>query len=153
MVSFGLALTCSADDHNKDVIMRSMAKVDGVVRVVFAMMALGIGVNFVGLNRIIHYGAPRCIDDYFQESGRAGRGREPSTSTIYWTPSDASLRKDTSNPRNAEVVAVRQYLENTIDCHRYLLLKYFDPVVANELHNRDRRLCCDNCRSAVMSRE
>ena len=57
------------DDHNKDVIMHSMTKEDGVVRVVFATMALGMGVNFAGLNTIIHYGAPHCVDDYFQESG------------------------------------------------------------------------------------
>ena len=60
-------------DHNKQVIMQSMSKKDGIVRVVFATMALGMGVNFVGLNTTIHYGAPRQIDGYFQESGRAGR--------------------------------------------------------------------------------
>lgn len=34
------------DEHNKEVIM---GKLDGVVRVVFATMALGMGVNFSGL--------------------------------------------------------------------------------------------------------
>ena len=71
------------DDHNKDVIIRSTAKADVVVRVVFATTALGMGVYFVGLTSTIHYGGPRCVDDYFQESGRAGRGGEPSTSTFY----------------------------------------------------------------------
>ena len=37
------------DDHNKDVIMKSMNKLDGVVRVVFATMALGMRVNFKDL--------------------------------------------------------------------------------------------------------
>ena len=45
-------------DHNKDVIMKSMADANGVVRVVFATVALGMGVNLAGLNTIIHYGAP-----------------------------------------------------------------------------------------------
>ena len=62
------------NDHNKDVIMRSMAKADVVVRVVLATMALGMGVDFIGLTSTIHYSAPRCVDDYFQESGRAGKG-------------------------------------------------------------------------------
>ncbi len=43
------------------------------IRVVFTTIALGMGVNFVGLNRTIRYGAPTAIEDYFQESGRAGR--------------------------------------------------------------------------------
>ena len=29
--------------------------------------------DFVGLTSTIHYVAPRCVDDYFQESGRAER--------------------------------------------------------------------------------
>ncbi len=51
-----------------------MTNVDGVVHVVFATMALGMGIDCVGLTQTIHYGAPRSIDDYFQECGRAGRG-------------------------------------------------------------------------------
>ncbi len=66
--------------HNKDVIVASLTKNDGVVCVVFATMALGMRIDCVGLTETIHYGAPRFIDDYFQESDRDG---EPSTSTIY----------------------------------------------------------------------
>ena len=66
---------------------------------------------FSRLNRIIHYGAPRTIDDYFQESGRASQTGELSISTVFWSP-DAPLRKNTSDPRVAEAVAVRNYLEN-----------------------------------------
>ena len=46
------------DDNNKEVIMKSMSKSDGVVRVVFATMVLGMGVNFSDLTCAIHYGAP-----------------------------------------------------------------------------------------------
>lgn len=59
----------STPKHNKDAVLRSMIKESGIVRVVFATTALGMGVNFVGLYSTIHYGAPRSIDDYFQESG------------------------------------------------------------------------------------
>lgn len=100
-------------DHNKQVISRSLAKSDGVVRVVFATMALGMGVDFVGLNTIIHYGAPRSLDDYFQESGRAGPSGDFATSTVYWCPIDAPLRKDSSKPHDVEVNLVRKYLENS----------------------------------------
>lgn len=77
--------------HNKEVILRGMVLKDGVIRVVFATTALGMGVNFAGLKTIIHYGAPRTIDDYFQESGRGGRDGSQVISTIYWTPTDAPL--------------------------------------------------------------
>ncbi len=69
-----------------------------------------MGVNFVGLNITIHYGAPTAIEDYFQESGRAGRSGAIAKSTIFWKPVDAPIRKDLSNPRDAELAAVQHYL-------------------------------------------
>ena len=41
--------------HNKEVILSSMQRADGTVRIVFATVALGMGVNLVGVNRVIHY--------------------------------------------------------------------------------------------------
>ena len=66
-----------------------------IVHVVFATIALGMGVNFSGLNTIVHdhYGAPRSIDDFIQESGRAGRSGTQATSIVYWKPVDARVRK------------------------------------------------------------
>lgn len=134
--------------HNKEVILNSMQKKDGIVRLVFATVALGMGVNFVGLNHIIHYGAPSSIDDYFQESGRAGRSGDPAKSTVFWKPSDAPLRKDLLNPRNAEIAAVRHYLENDHECRRRQLINYFDPSLI--ITTIDPILCCDVCIKKVL---
>ena len=79
--------------YNKDVILRSMEKPDGVVRIVFATVALGMGVNPQGLNKIIHYGAPQSIDDYFQESGRGGRTGCQVESVVYWRAIDCPTQK------------------------------------------------------------
>ena len=51
----------STSDANKQIILESLSKPDGTVRVVFATKALGMGVNFVGLRATIHYGAPRSL--------------------------------------------------------------------------------------------
>ena len=133
-------------DYNKKIIMESLSKSDGIVRIVFATMALGMGVNFSGITRIIHYGAPRTIDDYFQESGRAGRTGELSVSTVYWLPADVPLRKDTTDPHVAEAVTVRNYLENDQQCRRYQLLSYFDYSLANNLPSCNPTTCCDVCK-------
>ena len=135
----------NTSSHNKGVILNSMTRADGVVRVVFATMALGMGVNFVNLHTIIHYGAPRSLEDYFQESGRAGRDGELSTSTIYWCPKDAPSRKRIESPHDADIAEVRCYLTNSSECRRYQLLKYFDHGVARMLSRRDLNTCCDVC--------
>ena len=102
--------------HNKEVILSSLAKPDGVVRVVFATVALGMGINMKDVNTIIHYGAPQSIEDYFQESGRGGRSGQPARSVVYWKPVDCPLRKKSSTLRDQEVAAVRHYLENESSC-------------------------------------
>ena len=140
-------------DHNKEVILKSMQDGSGVVRVVFCTVALGMGVNFAGLNYIIHYGAPRSIEDYFQECGRAGRSSEPAKSVIYWTPVEAPLRKKLINPCDAEIAAVRHYLENVSECRRRQLLSYFDSSFCSDLVVQDHLLCCDVCANAIVELE
>ena len=107
-------------DHNKEVIMKSMVKPDGtVLRVVSAMIALEMGVYFVGLNTVLHYGAPSSLEDYYQECGRVGRSGEQSYSTIYLCPADVPKYKDTSkNIHKEEIVRVRNYLESSEKCRR-----------------------------------
>lgn len=130
-------------DHNKDVILRSFMNPGGVVRVVFATVALGMGVNFSDVNNITHYGAPQSLDDYFQESGRAGRSGAQAKSVVFWKPSDCPRKREPSTRRDAEVVAVREYVENNTVCRRKWLMNYFDPECI--LPASDTSLCCDVC--------
>ena len=134
----------STPPHNKAVMLKSMAVLGGTIRAVSATNALGMGVHFVGVNTVIHYGAPHSLDDYLQESGRAGRTGEQATPTIYWYSSDTPKYQEAKNRRMEEVLAVRSYLENTAECGRHQLLKYFDQSQehANKTLNE---LCCDVC--------
>ena len=129
--------------HNKEVILRSLTQPDGVVRVVFATVALGMGINLRDVNTIIHYGGAQSIDDYFKESGRGGRSGQPARSIVFWTPKDCPLRKELASTRDHEVAAVRRYLENTSTCRRRWLLNYFDPSCTSGV--RDPKTCCDVC--------
>ena len=103
-------------------------------------------------DRVVHYGAHASADNYFQESGRAGRSGEAAKSMVHvdWKPSDAPLRRDTSDPRNVELAAVRHYLENNTNCHRQQLLNYFDSDLFSTIHCNDRLLCCNVCARNVV---
>ena len=95
------------------------------------------------------HGTCQSIDDFFQESGRAGRSGAQAKFVIYWKPSDAPLKRVLTNPRDAEVAAVQRYLENRTTCRRYQLLHYFDPELARSLPRRDCSLCCDVCAATL----
>lgn len=47
--------------HNKEVVLKSMMKLDGVIRVVFTTVALGMGFIHQNTNATIHYGALQSI--------------------------------------------------------------------------------------------
>ena len=132
--------------ENKTAILTSLSDPNGAVRVVFATVALGMGVNMAGVKQIIHYGAPHSVEDYMQESGRAGRSGEQALSIVFWNPADAPLKKELKTNRDKEIAAVRQYLENTAMCRRVQLLNYFDSTFAESLPPVEKSVCCDVCK-------
>lgn len=132
---------------SKAVNTQSLSDPHGVVRIVFASLAMGMGVDLRGVNTIIHYGAPSSLEDYFQASGRGGRSGESASSIVYWTPSDCPKRKRPSTTRHREVNEVRRYLENSSVCRRKWLLGYFDPK--SKESESDPISCCDVCTTSI----
>ena len=55
-----------------------------MICVVFATIAFGIGVNIPSIRQVIHIGAPRTLESYYQEIGRGGRDGK-STKAFYTT--------------------------------------------------------------------
>ena len=139
---FGMFHSCTPQ-HNKDVILQSLRLPDGVVRVVFATVALGMGIDVRDVNTIIHYGAPRSLEDYFQESGRGGRAGAKARSIVYWKERQCRDISEPSTLRDHEIIEVRKYLTNTTMCRRRTLLKYFDVFFDSLV--KDGSQCCDNC--------
>ena len=134
--------------YNKDIILKSLSIPDGVVRIVFATVALGMGVNLVDCNHVIHYGAPQSIEDYFQESGRVGRSGDRAKSSIFWKPGDCPLKVEPITARDKEMLEVRMYLENKTECRRKWLLDYFDQACAKRSENPST--CCDICEHVAL---
>ncbi|XP_068674590.1 bifunctional 3'-5' exonuclease/ATP-dependent helicase WRN-like [Montipora foliosa] len=62
----------------KETILKELCNPDSKCRVVFATMALGMGVNISSVKEVIHIGPPRSVREYFQEAGRAGRDNKQS---------------------------------------------------------------------------
>ena len=60
----------STPQHSKDVIMGSLQDCHGTVRVVFASVAMGMGIDLHGVDTVIHYVAPSSIDKLVVEEGK-----------------------------------------------------------------------------------
>lgn len=67
----------------KDSILYNFVKPTGVLRVVIATVAFGMGLDCPDVCHIVHWGGSHDIEAYLQETGRAGRDGLPAQALLY----------------------------------------------------------------------
>ena len=114
--------------------------------VIVATIAFGMGIDKPDVRFVIHYDAPKSLEGYYQETGRAGRDGRESRCLMFYTYSDIlkldKFNKDKSvNERDCAhqlLEEVANFSESSV-CRAKQLIHYF-----GEKLERDCGLC-DNC--------
>jgi superfamily II DNA helicase RecQ len=86
------------------------------VRVVFATVAMGMGVDVPSICTVIHVGPPCSVKAYFQETGRAGRDGKPAHAILHFND------RDIAKNRAGVQEDMRIFCKSTDTCLRGLLL-------------------------------
>lgn len=58
------------------------------VQIMVATNAFGMGIDKPDVALVVHYQIPDCLENYFQEAGRAGRNGAPATAVLITNPTD-----------------------------------------------------------------
>ncbi|XP_019166938.1 PREDICTED: uncharacterized protein LOC109162707 [Ipomoea nil] len=119
--------------------------------VMVATVAFGMGIDKPNIRHVIHYGCPKSLESYYQESGRCGRDGIPSICWLYYTRSDFAKadyycrEAQSADQRKAimeSFIAAQHYCLLAV-CRRKYLLEYFGETCAY-----DKCGNCDNCTSS-----
>ncbi len=117
------------------------------VQVIVATIAFGMGIDKPDIRFVIHYNIPKSIENYYQETGRAGRDGLEGKCILYYSHKDVQKLEHFMNDKPlSEREVGAQLINETVGyaesgvCRRKVLMSYF-----GEEYDEPNCGECDNC--------
>jgi len=120
----------------------------GEAKIMVATTAFGLGIDKSNVRFVIHFGIPQDIEDYYQQTGRAGRDGQKSEALLFFGLKDRQviwnllMREEEQEQRDVKLEKFGEMtaLCQTKKCRRQFILHYFGEEFPDHCGNCDR--CC-----------
>jgi ATP-dependent DNA helicase RecQ len=107
-------------------------------KIIVATVAFGMGIDKPDVRYVVHAAAPKSLEHYQQESGRAGRdGLEAECHLLYTAADFVTWRRLQENPGSGNKEAVNTLLAGierfctALECRHRVILRYFDQELSS----------------------
>lgn len=137
----------------KEIIHKKFSKDE--TNILVATIAFGMGINKPNIRKIINWGTPSSIEDYYQQIGRAGRDGVLSKVIMYYNDGDFYINnfiiKKNNTNQDTKIKLLnefKKYINNNSICRQVLIDYYFENGEINVekmLGIKEKCGICDNC--------
>ena len=107
----------------------------GACDVVAATVAFGMGIDKPDIRLVVHYGAPKTMEEYYQQVGRAGRDGLPSECLMLYGDNDfvkyasdfyvGKLSREARETQKKSTDALERFARDARGCRRAGILRHF----------------------------
>jgi ATP-dependent DNA helicase RecQ len=101
----------SQDERNN----KQEAWISNKTRVIVCTNAFGMGIDKADVRTVIHYDTPDCLENYYQEAGRAGRDSKRAYAVLLYQPEDATSLETLPDIRFPVVYDIRKIYQSLAD--------------------------------------